>query len=158
MSQAHKDTIERFYAAFERLDDATMQACYAEDAQFDDEVFSLRGRHQIGGMWRMLCSATRDKGRTHWKLQTRDITERSAHWDAHYKFSVSGRLVVNRIDAEFEFDGQGLIVRHRDRFDFWSWSRQAMGLAGLVLGWTPYFRRQVRLQAAANLQRFLGKG
>ncbi len=149
-------TIERFYAAFARLDDATMQACYAADAVFDDEAFSLQGRAQIGGMWRMLCTATRTKGLAHWKLDASAITERSAHWEAHYLFSATGRRVHNRIDAEFEFDAQGLISRHRDRFDFWAWSRQALGLPGLLLGWSPWLRRKVRAQAAANLKRFLG--
>ena len=63
----------------------------------------------------------------------------------------------NKIDAEFEFDKQGLITRQRDRFDFWDWSRQALGTPGLLLGWSPFLRRKVRAQAAANLQRFLAK-
>jgi hypothetical protein len=151
-----KATIERFYAAFAQLDADTMAACYAEDARFDDEVFSLAGRRQVGGMWRMLCTATRAKGRAHWKLEVSAITERTAHWDAHYLFSATGRQVLNKIDAEFEFDGTGLIVKHRDRFDFWAWSRQALGTPGLLLGWTPFLRAKVRAQAAANLQRFLG--
>ena len=154
MSQA---TIERFYAAFARLDGQAMQACYAKDAQFDDEVFSLTGAAQIGGMWRMLCDTTRAKGLAEWKLETSAITDTRAHWDAHYKFSATGRLVLNRIDAEFTFDDQGLITRHRDRFDFWAWSRQALGLPGLLLGWSPFLRNKVRAQAAAGLKRFLGK-
>jgi hypothetical protein len=154
MSQA---TIERFYAAFARLDSATMQACYAEGARFDDEVFSLVGPLQIGGMWRMLCDATKDKGRAHWKLDASNITDHSAHWEAHYKFSATGRLVHNKIDAGFQFNPSGLISVHRDRFDFWGWSRQALGTPGLVLGWTPWFRNQVRQKAARNLQRFLEK-
>ena len=155
MSQA---TIERFYAAFARLDADTMQACYAADARFDDEVFSLQGATQIGGMWRMLCTATKAKGLAHWTLEVSDITDRSAHWDAHYLFSTTGRQVLNRIDAAFEFDARGLITRHRDRFDFWAWSRQALGLPGWLLGWTPFLRQKVRKQAASNLQRFLCKG
>jgi hypothetical protein len=154
MSQA---TIERFYAAFARLDADTMERCYAEDACFDDEVFSLAGRRRVGGMWRMLCTTTQAKGLAHWKLQTSAITDRSAHWEAHYLFSATGRLVLNKIDAEFEFDAAGLITKHRDRFDFWAWSRQALGLPGLLLGWTPFLRAKVRAQAAANLQRFLDK-
>ena len=151
-------TIDKLYTAFARLDGAAMQACYAQDAEFDDEVFSLSGRAEIGGMWRMLCETTRAKGMKHWKLQFGDITDRSAHWEAHYLFSATGRLVHNKIDAEFEFDGQGLIKRQRDRFDFWAWSRQALGLPGLLLGWSPMLRRKVRTQAAANLQRYLAKG
>lgn len=151
-------TIERFYAAFAQLDAATMQACYAPGAQFDDEAFSLQGAPQIGGMWRMLCETTKAKGMAHWRLETSHITARSAHWEAHYLFSATGRLVHNKIDAEFEFDANGLITRHRDRFDFWSWSRQALGAPGWLLGWSPFLRNKVRATAAANLQRFLSKG
>jgi SnoaL-like domain len=150
-------TIERLYAAFARLDGAAMQACYGRDARFDDEVFSLAGAQQIGAMWRMLCETTRANGLAHWRIETRDITDRSAHWEAHYLFSATGRLVVNRIDAEFEFDDSGLISRHRDRFDFWRWSRQALGWSGLLLGWSPILRRKVRARAAANLERFLAR-
>jgi len=151
-------TIERFYAAFARLDSDAMTACYAEDARFDDEVFALAGRRQIGGMWAMLCSGTRAKGLAQWRLQASDITEHGAHWEAHYLFPATGRVVHNRIDAEFEFDAQGSIVRHRDRFDIWRWSRQALGLPGWLLGWTPFLRHKVRAQAAANLRRFLERG
>lgn len=152
MSQA---TIERFYAAFAQLDATTMQACYASGAHFDDEAFSLRGREQIGSMWRMLCTTTRAKGMAHWRLEVSQITPRSAHWEAHYLFSATGRLVHNRIDATFAFDEQGLITHHRDRFDFWAWSRQALGTPGLLLGWTPWLRAKVRARAATSLQAFL---
>ena len=150
--------VERFFAAFGRLDGAAMQACYAPDATFDDEVFSLKGPAQIGGMWRMVCDTTKAKGMAHWKLVVSDITAHSAHWEAHYLFSASGRLVHNKIDAAFAFDGNGLITTHRDRFDFWTWSGQALGARGLLLGWTPFLRNKVRAQAAGNLQRFLTKG
>jgi hypothetical protein len=150
-------TIERFYAAFAQLDADTMQRCYAANARFDDEAFSLQGAEQIGGMWRMLCTATQAKpeSRAHWKLQLSQVTDHSAHWDANYLFSATGRAVLNRIDAEFEFDAQGLITRHRDRFDFWAWSRQALGLPGWLLGWTPMLRQKVRATAAQNLARFM---
>jgi hypothetical protein len=157
-----KATIERFYAAFARLDANTMQACYAAQARFDDEAFSLQGPRQIGGMWRMLCQATKARGRAQWKLQASQIQAQdqtgSAHWEAHYLFSATGRLVHNKIEAEFEFDSDGLILRHRDRFNFWGWSRQALGAPGLLLGWTPFLRAKVRSQAARNLERFLAKG
>jgi hypothetical protein len=148
-------TIEKLYAAFAKLDADAMAACYAQDALFDDEAFSLKGRTQIGGMWAMLCDAVKAKGRDVWKIQASAITETSAHWEATYRFSATGRMVHNIIDAEFEFDGAGLIKRHRDRFDFWRWARQALGAPGLLLGWTPMLRNKVRAQAAKNLDRFI---
>ncbi len=154
-------TIEALYAAFARLDGAAMQACYAADAQFDDEVFSLRGAREIGGMWRMLCAATQSQpaSRAAWRLEVSGLQAAggrgAAHWEAHYLFSATGRPVHNVIDAEFQFDDAGRISRHRDRFEFWRWSRQALGLPGLLLGWTPLLRNQVRTKAAGNLQRYL---
>jgi hypothetical protein len=150
-------TIERFYAAFERLDAETMAACYAADASFDDEAFSLQGRQQIGGMWRMLCEATRKRGLADWKLEAGQFTERSAHWEAHYRFTVTNRLVHNVVEAQFEFDRDGLIKRHVDRFDFWRWSRQALGAPGLLFGWMPWFRGKVRAKVASRLQADIAK-
>ena len=148
-------TVERLYAAFAQLDADAMAACYAPQASFDDEAFSLRGRAQVGAMWAMLCEAVKTKGRDVWKLEVSQITDHSAHWEPTYRFTATGRMVHNIIDAEFEFDSAGLITRHRDRFDFWRWARQALGTPGLLLGWTPLLRSKVRTQAAKNLARFM---
>ena len=149
--------IRRFYEAFRALDADTMQACYCADAAFDDPAFSLRGRDEIGAMWRMLCTAVKEKGRADWKFEFSGInceaTSGVAHWEPVYRFSATGRIVHNIIDASFEFR-DGLIFRHHDKFDFWRWSRQALGAPGLVLGWSPLLRNKVRKQAATNLAKF----
>ena len=150
-------TIKTLYTAFARLDGEAMQKCYAKDASFQDEVFTLQGRDQVGGMWRMLCDATKDKGRDVWRLESSNITHNSAHWEAHYRFSATGRMVHNIIDASFEFAPDGLIRRHRDRFDFYRWSRQALGLPGVLLGWTPMLRGGIQRKAAGNLAAYLAK-
>jgi hypothetical protein len=148
-------TVERFYAAFASLDAVAMADCYADDATFEDEAFALRGRRQIGSMWVMLVEAIRKQGRKDWKLVVTDITDDRAHWEPTYRFSSTGRLVHNVIDAHFEFDSQGLIKRHRDRFDFWRWSRQALGMPGLLFGWTGWLRRKVRRRALRQLERHM---
>ena len=151
----HRQTLENFYAAFARLDAEAMAACYADNVQFEDEVFTLKGKREVAGMWRMLCTATQAKGRDVWRLEYSVPEGDQAQWDAYYRFSATGRMVHNSIRARFEFNERGLIVRHRDRFDFWRWSRQALGTPGVLLGWTPLLRNKVRRQAAANLRGFL---
>lgn len=150
----HAQLIERFYAAFARRDWAGMATCYHPEVHFSDEAFDLHGA-DAGLMWRMLVTSGRDL-----TLEFRDISadERSgrAHWDARYTFSATGRKVLNRIDASFEFR-DGLIVRHVDRFDFWTWSRDALGMPGLLLGWSSLLRSKVRAQAAKNLAAFKAK-
>lgn len=150
-----RETIERFYKAFAELDSKTMAACYAQDASFEDPVFTLRGRTHVGGMWAMLCAAIKKSGRNDWKLEVRDITDHSAHWEPTYRFSATGHLVRNVIDAEFDFDSQGLIRRHRDRFDFWRWSRQALGVTGWLFGWTGWLKRKVQRTATRNLAKHI---
>lgn len=157
----NQTTLQNFYAAFVRLDADTMAACYAPDAQFDDAAFSLRGHEQVTGMWRMLTEATKAKGADVWKLHYSDIEADAktgkSHWEADYRFSATGRMVHNVIDGVFEFNEQGLITKHRDSFNFWTWARQALGLPGLLLGWTPFLHNKVRAQAAGNLKKYLAK-
>ena len=134
----NQQRIESFYGAFDRLDAGAMADCYADDAQFDDEVFSLLGHEQVSGMWRMLCEATQAKNRDDWKLTCRSVeaghTTGKAQWESDYRFSAARRKVHNVVESVFEFNDSGLITRQRDRFNFWSWSRQALGTPGLLLG------------------------
>lgn len=156
-----KQTIERLYRAFANLDGLAMQACYAEKARFEDEVFALAGGRQIGAMWRMLCENARMRGIASWRLELGEVRTSAARgraqWEVHYRFGSKGRKVHNKVQAEFEFDDAGLIVRHRDRFSFWRWAMQALGTPGLLLGWTGWLRSRVRRQAAQQLQRYLEK-
>lgn len=143
--------IERFYVAFARRDWAAMAACYHPQVHFSDEVFDLHGA-DAGLMWRMLCTSGRDL-QIEASAMAADDARGEAHWDARYTFGATGRKVLNRIDARFEFR-DGLIVRHVDRFDFWRWSRQALGAPGWALGWSGWLRDKVRRRAAASLAAF----
>jgi ketosteroid isomerase-like protein len=150
-------TIARFYAAFAALDAATMAACYAPGAHFEDAVFSLDGRDSIGAMWAMLCDASRANGPGHWRLEVAGIgaddVQGHADWQAWYRFSATGRAVHNRVHAQLRFR-DGLIVEHLDAFSFWNWARQAFGVPGLLLGWSPFLHAKVVAQAAAKLAIF----
>ena len=155
----NQKALETFYSAFAALDAETMAACYAEAAEFQDEVFTLQGKRDVAGMWRMLCEGVKAKARADWKLVYSGISADArlgkAHWEATYRFTATGRMVVNRIDGSFQFDDQGLIVQHRDVFDFWRWSRQALGAPGWLLGWSPMLRNKVQAGAKTALQKFL---
>ena len=149
---ANAELLQRFYQAFDRRDAETMATCYAPDVVFEDPAFGeLHGR-QAGDMWRLLCSRATDLSVGATDIVA-DDTVGSAHWEAHYTFSQTGRHVHNIIDARFRFR-DGLIVEHRDHFDFWRWSRQALGAPGLILGWSGALRSKVRTQARAGLERY----
>jgi len=144
--------IRDFYTRFGRRDGEGMVALYADDVVFSDPVFpELRGE-QARNMWRMLCARGKD---LRIDLGAFDADDRrgTARWDAHYLFSATGRRVWNQVSASFEFR-DGLIVRHTDVFSFWRWSRQALGPAGLLLGWTGFLQRKVQANAAKGLAEF----
>jgi ketosteroid isomerase-like protein len=146
---ANEETIRRFYSAFQKRDAAGMVACYAPDVQFSDPVFpDLKGERAIA-MWRMLCERGKDL-----KIEFRDVhaddRAGSAHWEAWYSFSATGRQVHNIIDATFAFR-DGKIVSHTDRFDLHRWAGLALGMPGKLLGWTPMLQNKVRAMAGKSL-------
>lgn len=149
----HAELITRFYQAFERRDGDAMAACYHAHVRFSDPVFPALSGPRAGGMWRMLCRRASDLTIVPSRIQADDRSG-SAHWEAFYTFGATGRKVHNTIDATFAFQ-DGLIVQHDDVFDFWAWSRQALGPAGWLLGWTPFLQRKVQGQAGGQLERFL---
>jgi ketosteroid isomerase-like protein len=146
MAHPHAELIERFYTAFNALDGAAMAACYAPDIHFSDPVFQDLHGPEAGAMWVMLTGRAKDL-----KIELVAHDERgSAHWLADYTFAATGREVHNDVHAEFTFR-DGLIHTHHDRFSFYGWARQALGPAGLLLGWTPIIQGKVRRQAREGL-------
>lgn len=149
----NEQLITNFYIAFQQKDYATMQACYADNTTFSDEVFVNLNAGQVKAMWEMLIKSGKDL-----KLEFKNVTTSektgSAEWIATYTFSATGKKVVNHIYASFEFEN-GKISKHNDRFSFYKWSRQALGLVGLLLGWTDFLKQKIRKKAINNLTRFV---
>lgn len=153
-SQADNEAlIESFYGAFYRGDGDAMAACYAADARFRDPVFGELTGEQAGMMWRMLTSRAGSDLSVQLAAHEAGADAGSANWIARYTFSQTGRPVVNDIRARFRFAG-GQIIEHTDEFSFWTWSRQALGAPGLLLGWTPVLPMVLRRKVRANLDRF----
>jgi len=152
MSDANTALITRFYQAFQRLDAEAMVACYSDDIVFSDPVFgTLRGK-DAGDMWRMLTARAKNFTLTFDSVRA-DERSGGAHWVASYLFSQTGRVVVNDIQARFVIR-EGLICQHDDSFDLWRWARQALGMPGVLLGWSPMLQNRVSQRAFRGLRAF----
>jgi ketosteroid isomerase-like protein len=147
------ELIRDFYTCFANRDARGMAACYHPAVKFSDEVFTDLEGAQANGMWRMLCERGKDLRIEFRGIKANDSTG-SAHWEAWYTFSATGRPVHNKIDAHFEFRN-GKIFRHRDTFDFRAWASQALGLTGRLLGWSGFLKKRVRAKAAKSLATFM---
>lgn len=148
------DLIDRFYTAFANQDAETMASCYSDDIVFEDPAFGELHGDDARDMWRMLCGRATDLSVTHTVLEAGDSHAR-VNWLADYTFS-TGRRVHNDITATMKIV-DGVIVDHRDEFDLWRWSRQALGLPGLLLGWSPPMKSKVRSTALAGLRSYQNK-
>ncbi|RZK79437.1 MAG: nuclear transport factor 2 family protein [Pedobacter sp.] len=146
--------IHHFYTSFKNKDYASMQNCYADDAVFNDPVFDKLNATEVKSMWEMLIKNGKDM-----KLSFDSIKDEgnvvTAYWEANYTFSLTGKAVVNKVNASFVIEN-GKIKSHGDHFNFYNWARQAFGFKGALLGWTSFFREKVRATATKNLKRFMG--
>lgn len=149
----NEQLIHQFYTAFHNKDFRTMQSLYRDDARFSDPVFHELSAKEARAMWEMLISSASDL-KISYSNVTADERVGKCRWEAWYTFSKTGRPVHNMIDAQFAFR-EGKILSHLDKFDFWSWSRMALGTSGLLLGWTPILLNKVRATARERLQKFM---
>lgn len=147
--------LDTFYGAFARRDHATMRECYAPEATFRDPAFNLSSGKQAGDMWEMLCERGKDMTLEYKILDVTD-TGGKVHWEARYTFSQTRRKVHNIIEADIEIK-DGKIVRHVDHFDFWRWSRQALGAPGMLLGWSGFLKNKVQTTAMKGLEIYVAK-
>ena len=149
----NEELIQTFYDAFARLDYATMQNCYTADPVFNDPVFGVLQGREVGCMWEMLCKNAKD-----FSLQVGGIVVDGEYgtceWTANYTFSKTGRHVINKVKAHMRIEN-GKITEHTDEFDIYKWSRQALGLPGILLGWSGYLKNKIRYDAKKKLQMFI---
>ncbi len=150
-----KTIIENFYKAFTDLDANTMVSYYHEDIVFEDPAFGILKGERAKAMWQMLCESQKGKN---FKVVSSKINANeangSAHWEAFYNFSKTGRKVHNKIDAEFEFK-DGLIIKHTDTFNLHKWASQAMGIKGLLLGGMGFFKTKLQKQTNYLLDKYM---
>ena len=151
--QPNEELITRFYSSFQKLDAEGMNACYSENPIFNDQVFGVIEGEDVRKMWRMLCKNARDFSLTFGNIQSVDEEYWTCNWTARYTFSASGRKVVNNVKAHMRIQ-DGKITEHSDLFDIWKWSRQALGLPGVLLGWTGFMKRRIRQKALQRLDTF----
>lgn len=147
----HMPVLDRFYSAFVARDATTMGACYADDARFNDPAFPDLNAAEVRAMWKMLIGRSNDL-RVKFNVVHEDERSGVCEWRAYYTFSRTGRQVHNIVRSEFVLR-DGFIVQQQDRFDFWRWSRQALGVPGYLLGWSPLLKRRVQATAGEALQR-----
>jgi len=149
----NENVINHFYTCFKNKDIKGMQDCYAYNTIFNDPVFRDLNAIQVRSMWEMLIKSAKDMRIEFDHIQA-DEHRATAYWKAFYTFSATGHKVVNKVKASFILEN-GKIISHTDDFDFYQWTKQAMGITGLLLGWTPFLQNKIRKKAADKLRLYM---
>ncbi|MEO9871050.1 nuclear transport factor 2 family protein [Ekhidna sp.] len=149
-----KTTLETFYTAFQNHDASKMAECYHEDATFSDPAFQNLNHSEVTSMWEMLIKRSKGKLTIDYHSVIGDSEVAQCTWEATYEFSKTGKSVHNIIHSTMKFK-DGLIINHEDQFDFWRWSRMALGLPGILLGWSPIIKSKVRKTARMSLDKYM---
>ncbi len=148
--------IQHFYESFAQNNANEMVACYHDKIEFSDPAFGLLKGDEAKNMWKMLIARGKGDIKIEYKNISANGEKGSADWTADYIFSKTGRKVFNRIHSEFEFQ-DGKIIRHKDTFDVWKWSKQALGLTGYLLGWSSFLKNKIQQNAKESLREFAAK-
>jgi ketosteroid isomerase-like protein len=154
--EINAEVISKFYTAFQQLDYQTMNSCYSDDIVFNDPAFGLLRDDEAKSMWEMLCKNAKDFSLTFSNIQLLDEEYATCNWVATYTFSKTGRKVVNNIKAFMRLK-DGKIIEHSDGFKLSKWAAQALGLQGVLLGWTGFMKRKIQKNARRNLVAFIEK-
>ena len=150
----NEEIIQRFYTAFQKLDYKTMQDCYSQDIIFNDAVFGVLQGDEARAMWEMLCKQATKFSLTFSDIRLLDEEYATCNWTATYTFSKTGRPVVNNVKAHMRIQ-DNKIAEHTDQFNLYKWCRQALGLPGVLLGWSSLLQNKIRKQARTNLREFM---
>jgi hypothetical protein len=152
---AQEQLITTFYTNFQQCNWRGMVDCYHAEVFFYDPVFENLEGEAVRAMWEMLLSRAKEIRLSFTNISS-DDDYGYCEWRAEYTFPATGRKVVNKANARFTFD-EGKIIEHYDDYNLWKWSAQALGLPGILFGWTPLLHGRIRRQARANLEKFMTK-
>ena len=148
----NQQLIEKFYTAFSEGDYQAMVECYHENIVFEDPAFGQLKGSRAKSMWEMLLS--QKKAQTTISFTKPEVSAGNGRtkWTAQYYYGK--RPVTNKVSAQFKFQ-DGKIIEHIDTFDFWKWTRQALGFSGYLLGWTTFMQKKVQATTKSKLDKII---
>lgn len=153
----NEELIEKFYTSFSKADAKGMTECYHENIVFQDDAFGTLKGERACKMWEMLLSGGPGKSKISFNNVEATNESGSANWRAEYHYGEKQRKVINNIHANFKFK-DGKIIEHIDTFNLWKWTKQALGPAGYLLGWTSFMRKKIQKTTNDKLNDFISKG
>lgn len=153
---SNSQIVTQFYTAFAKGNAQQMLQHYAEEVTFYDPAFGQLTHQQPHAMWKMLTSRFTNETTIEFTLLEEKDNTVIVAWTAHYQFGPTKQWVTNRVTSTLQLKN-GKIFHHRDDFNLWKWSIQALGLPGFLLGWTPFMQKKIQQNTNSLLQKYIAK-
>ena len=150
----HTTLIKKFYTSFSKGNAQGMTSCYHKDVTFQDPVFGKLNGDRACKMWEMLLSQKKAETSINFSNIVSNAQDGTANWIAKYQYGDKNRPVVNKVQAQFRFK-DGKIISHTDTFDLWKWTRQALGISGYLIGWTPFMKNKIQATTNEKLDTYI---
>lgn len=150
----NKEIIKKFYTSFSNGNIKGMLECYHKDVIFQDPVFGKLERERAFKMWEMLLSQKKEDTIINFNNAQATNEIGKANWVAEYVYGAKKRKIINRVQANFKFKN-GKIIEHFDFFDLWKWTKQAFGITGFLIGWTPFMKNKIQQTTNKRLDEFI---
>ncbi|MGB3182082.1 MAG: nuclear transport factor 2 family protein [Cyclobacteriaceae bacterium] len=145
-----------FYSAFAEENADRMVTYYTDETVFSDPAFGTLKGPRAMAMWQMLMERSKGQLQIEYEIAEANTGTGVVRWQADYPFGPDKRRVINHVTSRLILEN-GKIIRHADSFSFGKWSRQALGLPGLLLGWTPFMQKAVQKKTGKLLSRYMEK-
>lgn len=124
---------DTFFKAFGSKDLKGLEAAYAPNVQFKDDMFTLSKRESVMKMW-----SGAPKFET-FNAEVLDVkgNEVTARWTVDYE--MFGNKIHNVIESKLTFDDQGRITSQKENWDETKWMKQALPFIPKFLQPAAYF-------------------
>ena len=156
MSQQNIALVKSFYKAFSEKNPKEMITYYHENMVYENPIITRLEGRMAGNYWGMLI----EREGEHLKVSASNIRADGdkviADSKASYLWGDARRQVNNVGYAVFQFK-DGKIIHQKDHYDFWKWSRMALGFPGYILGWSSFLNGKVRDTAFKMLKEYDAK-
>lgn len=152
----NEEIITKFYNAFTNHNAEIMASFYDDNIEFEDPAFGILKGKKAKIMWKMLIEISKGNLNISFDNIKSDKNFGSVDWKAEYIFSQTKRKVVNNVHAEFEFQN-GKIIKHKDSFDFYKWSCQALGIIGCFVGKSKIFKFIFKRKTNSMLNNYISQ-
>jgi hypothetical protein len=138
--------IDRLFKAFQSKDADAILAAYSAKCQFNHPLIGCMSKDEFSKAVQIFIRETPDYELA---FQINHVSAKrvEVEWTMTHIFHLTGRIIKQNGKTTC-FLSANSVVRQIDQFDRRIWSRQAMGVTGLVLsfvpGWKSFIERELR--------------